>query len=477
MPIIPCKIETSAMSLNTAATDTALAAPARSLSSTANDLRVASRGILRLIILVLIFNMLSAAIFMHRVNRPIYDDQYNIIDVHMYATEGVSANTIRANRTPPGPTSFVWMAGAVRLLGGEELRDARIGAFVSWLLLATVILVGARYSGFPNLWYGALLASLVFPHSVEAMALVLTEGPALLLAVLGSLAWVEFVSRPRVTAGVLLLGIAGGLFIGLAVTARQYFLALLPAAMILAVRQSRTRSLEDGRRWYSGVIFSLAVAVLPVLLLALIWRGFSSPGMATGTSYPMWKARIGLNFWRPIIAAFYAAFYLLPLTFPALLDVKRNHRWRAITAALIGGATAGYFADSILQWGPLRTVVHFLGRGATGQSVIFGLIAVVTIYNAIAVVLVLWNKRSAIISCPPAVFALLTIIFFVAEQFGVGGNIPLYDRYLLQMAPFLGLVAFSIFPRLTRGQVLTLIFLSLVSQIMLWRYASAAYVS
>lgn len=455
------------------ADDVSLATP-RSPGLTAQDSRSASNRIWLLIIVVFAFNVISAVLFMRLINRPIYDDPYNILDVHTYATQGVSASTIRANRNPPGPTSFVWMAGAVRLLGGEELRDARIGAFVSWILLVAAISIGARYTSFPQLWYGALLTTLVFPHSVEAAALVLTEGPALFFAILGALAWVEFISRPTATPVVLLLGIAGGLSMGVAVTCRQYFLALLPAAMIVAVQQARTRSLKDSGRWYVGVISSLAVAALPVLLLTMIWKGLSSPGMATGTSYPMWKARIGFGLSRPIIAAFYAAFYVLPLTFPAMLHEKPVHRWRAIGAALVGGAAAGYFTPLILQPGPLRTVVHALARGTAGQSVLFGLIAAVTIYNAIAAALLAWDKRSAVFSCPPAVFGLLTVIFFVAEQFGVGGNIPLYDRYLLQLAPFLGLIAFSLFPQLTRARASALVFLSLVSHVMLWRLASGA---
>jgi len=459
------------------ATETASAVPAgyRPLRSTPDDLRSISKGTRSLIVSILFFNVLSAVLFMLLVSRPVYDDQFNIIDVHTYATQGVSAATIRSNRTPPGPTGFAWMAATVRLLGGEELRDARIGAFISWILLAVVILFCAPYTRFPNLWYGALLASLVFPHSVEAMALVLTEGPALFFAILGALAWIEFVSRSKVTPAILLLGIVGGLLMGLAVTARQYFLALLPAAIVVARQEAHTRSLKRDRIWCAGLVASLAAAALPVLLLVIIWKGFSSPGMATGTSYPMWKARVGFDLWRPIVAAFYAAFYLLPLTFPAMSYLKIANRWRAAMAALVAGGAAGCFNGSILQWGPLRTVVLAVGRGSAGRAVVFGLVAAATIYNTIAVALLLWEKRSTIVSCAPAVFALLAVAFFVAEQVGVGGNIPLYDRYLLQIAPFLGIIAFSVFPRLTRTQVIAVIFLSLVSHIMLWRYASTTH--
>ena len=71
-------------------------------------------------------------------------------------------------------------------------------------------------------------------------------------------------------------------------------------------------------------------------------------------------------------------------------------------------------------------------------------------------------------------FALLMIFFFVAEQFGVGGNLFLYERYMLQLAPFFGLVAFSLLPRITYPRLLVLAAMFAVSHIMLWRYAFGA---
>ena len=95
--------------------------------------------------------------------------------------------------------------------------------------------------------------------------------------------------------------------------------------------------------------------------------------------------------------------------------------------------------------------------------------ATVTIYNGIASGLLLWEQQAVVLSYPP--MALLTVVFFIVEQFGVGGNIPLYDRYLLQLAPFLGIIAFALLPRLTYARLLALASLSIVSYVMLWRYA------
>ncbi len=187
-----------------------------------------SARISRFIIVLFAANVISAVLFIGLVNRPAYDDPYNIFDVHNYATRGLSVGTLLSQRNPPGPTSFLWMAAGVRFLGGDELRDARIANLMSWLLLGAGVLIGAKYSSSPQLWYGALLVLLVFPHTLEATATILTEGPALLFAVAGILAWIEFASRPSITPRLFALGMLGGILMGLAVTCRQYYLALLP---------------------------------------------------------------------------------------------------------------------------------------------------------------------------------------------------------------------------------------------------------
>jgi hypothetical protein len=248
-------------------------------------------------------------------------------------------------------------------------------------------------------------------------------------------------------------------------------LALLPAAALFALFQSWRRGFKEELFGSVGMILSLIAASAPVILLIMVWRGISSPGMATGTSYNIWKAGVGLNAFRPIVATFYSCFYLVPLTFPILRLVRPAARWPALLVALLGGVLAGYLGPSLLQPGPLNTLVRAASRLPAGEFILFGLIATLTIYNAIAIGLLLWEKRDVVLSCPPLVFALLAVLFFIGEQLGVGGNLPLYDRYLLQFAPFLGIIGFSLAPRLTSARLLALAALSAVSHVMLWRYA------
>jgi hypothetical protein len=424
----------------------------------------------RLTVILFVLNIVSASLFIISFNRMVYDDAYNLVDVHRYVTSGVSVDTIKAHVNPAGPFSYIWMAMAARIFPENELRSARAAVLLSWLLIGIVILVGAHHTRFAAFWYSAFFVTLAFPHAVSATALVLTEGPALLFAMLGSLLWIEFLSRPTFNLNQEPLGIAAGLSVGLAITSRQYYLALLPAAVVFVVYLWRRCPPEARAAWILPTTLSLTAAALPVLLLLFLWKGLSSPGMVSGSSYANWRATVGMNFHRPIIAAFYVALYFLPLTFPAMLLLRPKQRWRALLIAALGGLGAVHFMPTLLQPGPFNSLIEALSRIPRGQSLLFGIIVTVTIYNFIAVTVLLWEKRTTLLSHPPVSFSILVILLFIAEQVGIQGNIPFYDRYVIQVAPFLGIIAFGLLPELHSTRVVILGAMSMLGHGMLWRY-------
>ena len=423
----------------------------------------------RIVTVIFVLNIVSALLFINFVSRPVYDDAYNIVDVHNYAANGVSVDSLLAQKRPPGPTAFIWMAAGVRLLRGDELKDARIAALASWILLVLAVLVGAKLSRCQELWYSALVTLLVFPHAVMTTATVLTEGPALLFAALGALAWLAFASAGDSLA----LGIFGGLSMGIAVTCRQYYLALLLAAGGFAFLHWKKQPSKENLELLKKVLLSLVVACLPVIVVVLIWHGISCPNSASASSSNnVWKATIGLNITRPLVAAFYVAVYFVPFTFPAIFRVKQAQRRIVLLIAVVAGIVISHFSSLLLQPGPLKSVVGIASRlHSTAGKVLFAIICIVTIYNAAATYLLAWDLRETLFQCAPAVFSLLLVAFFVAEQIGVGGNLPFYDRYALQVAPFMGLIAFALLPQLTAARMVVLGSLSVFSHFMLWRYA------
>jgi hypothetical protein len=430
-----------------------------------------ARPYLKLVIIAFALNVISAALFIGLVNRPVYDDKFNFRDVEIYAHHGLSVASVLSQRNPPGPTSFLWMAAGVRLFGGGELHDARIANLISWVLLFVGILAGAHYGSFPQIWYAALLAALIFPHTVMTAATTLTEGPALFFAMLGALIWIDSASRPTVTASSLSLQTLAGFSMGIAVSCRQYYLALFPAAALFALLQLRSKETKQKHLRLLGTILSLSVALVPVILLIGVWRGVTSPGTAAGVTSAEWKSYAAWNLFRPIVAAFYSCFYLIPLTFPGIWRVRPRARWLAFLAAAIAGILAACLEPWLLQPGPLRAVISMGARLPMGDFVLLGSITALTVYNAVVIGLLLWDRRDTVLSCPPLIFAVLTVVFFIVEQLGVGGNVPFYDRYVLQIAPFLGIIAFSLIPRLGFARLLTLAAINVLAHVMLWSHA------
>jgi hypothetical protein len=258
---------------------------------------------------------------------------------------------------------------------------------------------------------------------------------------------------------------------GIAISCRQYYLALFPAAALFRLFRSSGQGSKQKFHGLLGTVLSLAVASVPIILLIVVWGGITSPGTATGESSPDWNAYADLNLFRPVVAAFYSCFYLVPLTFPAVWRVRPRSRWLALLVASIAGIVAGCLGPSLLQPGPILAFVSMGSRWPAGKFILLACIAALTAYNAIVIGLLLWENRQSALSRPPVIFASLTVLFFIVEQLGVGGNVAFYDRYLLQIAPFLGIIAVSLTPRLGFARLLSLAAINLVGHVMLWSHA------
>src|SRR5207245_9044693 len=97
------------------------------------------------------------------------------------------------------------------------------------------------------------------------------------------------------------------------------FIAAIGLVLYLHLGQKR----ELGLPWMIHRFMLLACGAVPVLLLILAWRGVSSPGIASVTSYNMaYRAGAGLNLTRPIIHPLVFAIYLVPVTFSLVLRLK-----------------------------------------------------------------------------------------------------------------------------------------------------------
>lgn len=414
-------------------------------------------------------NALSALLFIILVNDPVFDDPLNSRDANRYATEAISVNSIERHVNQPGPGSFIWMALPARIFG-PELMVFRLAVLLSWLCLACSVFLFVRLSRSDDYLYGALLAPLIFPHAGTAAATVLTEGPSLFFAVTGALLWNFSSMTQKVTWNRAMLCGIGGLSIGIAIFSRQYFLSLLPAmgvsAFLHAYKFRPARPL-----WWASVVMSALLAVLPILGLFLIWEGLTSPAMAGGTAYAGFTAKMGLNLSGPGIALFYLALYLVPFTFPALFRLhSREHLGSAIISAF---ATMTYFFvdPQILQPGPLDMFTRSFGNFFFSPRTVLAGIVFLVAYNFCAVTIVSSQRWNSLVSNRYVTFSILFLLFFLIEQIGVGGDTQFFERYMLQAAPFIGIFSFFLFSKLDIWRFFLMIGMSILSHLMLWRYA------
>jgi len=104
------------------------------------------------------------------------------------------------------------------------------------------------------------------------------RGPSLLFAVLGALAWTEFATRPKVTPGTLMLGLAGACRWALPSPAVNIISRCCLQRRCSALYQFREHGHASRERtmWSLTAIASLVLAAVPVLLLVLVWKAFPS---------------------------------------------------------------------------------------------------------------------------------------------------------------------------------------------------------
>lgn len=435
---------------------------------TANQMTNNKFKYLYLLIFLGAVSVFSSLCFINTVSTPVFDDTFNIIDVQRYVAEGVSSETIRQHVNSPGPTSYLWIGIAAKQLG-NSLSAYRIGALISWVLLITIACFLAIKCKEREWILVSAITALTFPHATMSMSLVLTEGPALMFACTGSWLWINAYSKNRPGWSQAISILTGGLLMGLSVTARQYYLALLPSMVLFAFFHHRENEWQDKRKIIITIL-SIMLATAPCAYLFSIWGGASSPGMSSGASYSGIQAGIGLSISRPVIVLFYITVYFLPYTTGLWLREKTRLSKGTFLFILIGALAIGYFGPTLLQEGPLNTIMAGLGTVLPYlDRIALTIIGGLSLYNAALMIRLITQQRTQLFASPPFLFSLLFLMFFIAENIAVGGNINFYERYVLQVAPFIGIIAYSITKRISRAYIVMLGLLFLSSNGMLWR--------
>ena len=396
--------------------------------------------------------VVSALLFMVVVPRPVFDDASNLQDVNHYSQDGVTMETIKHQVNPAGPFSYVWIGLNGKLMGGT-LWAFRLVNALSFISLGGILLwYGMRYS----VILMSICTLLVNPYLPLASATILTEVPSLLALTLGVLLWLEgladiFADRgEHIGTGSLRIAkcIFGGMLLGIAITGRQYYLAILPSMAITFVIYWRRETNGFRTLGEVAVLISAAIAVLPIFALFVLWGGLTPPNTQTNISYSNFTATIGVNLVRPVTALLLIGIYFLPV-----LALQRDVSVRVLCSVTPKAAIMAVLITILIPQDYLWCIpgttnvcgpIGGLHRLAFARSPYLALTynAIVSFFGSSGLFLLkraIWSECTSITQIAVAPFGLSFLTFFVVEQFFVGGTIPFYERYILQIAPFMGM--------------------------------------
>jgi len=170
--------------------------------------------------------------------------------------------------------------------------------------------------------------------------------------------------------------------------------------------------------------------------------------MHQNISYSNYTAAIGINLLRPINAVLYIGIYMLPVLVFQPNSGIRVPRILVLLALVMAGLLAISVPEGNLwcgpesdaSCGPIKWLYDILSaRSANLARAYNGIGASAGCAGLFLLIRAIWSDRAAIIETPGVVLALAFLAFFLVEQLFVGGNIPFYERYILQIAPMLGL--------------------------------------
>lgn len=412
----------------------------------------------RFALVFLALQFAAAAVFLWTYRDHSQDEAAGLRDIARYAERGVDRASLAEHVNAAGPLAFIVMAGAGRLVGDLHLGGrltSLLGALVACALLYGIV----RRSGAPPpVALSAAALYFVNPYAPLAAASLLTESFAIALLLGGLALWMHAIGRAQPLRWDWRLWLSG-LLIGAAVLARQYYLAVCCGVWLATlITDLRGRSVPPApSRIARHLAFGL-VLLCPAALLVGVWGDLTPPLLRAGQSQPGWTAGIGLAPERPLAAIVAIGIYALPLA--ALVWERDLVGWRAVVAAVaLAVATALAFGPGAVLCatsepvlcGPVDGV--FRHAAARGWGTAFYVAVAATAFLA-CFVAVAHLRRGAAPLEPVRLAAALSVAVFVAEQALVGGNIPFYERYVLQIWPLLILgVGWTCLPQRPAGRL------------------------
>ncbi|MFN8346804.1 MAG: hypothetical protein U0X91_17520 [Spirosomataceae bacterium] len=264
-----------------------------------------------------------------------------------------------------------------------------------------------------------------------------------------------------------------GLSMGIALISRLYYICIIPCLVFCLFYIYRNDKFS--RNLIIKISLPLLLSVAPLFVFYTIWGSLTPPLFNKGEVFRNSKIYLGLNLLRPLSALCYVGIYCFPFfaVFNPSLLIKKWPFWP------IAGTVGFFITRNVYLWRLER--VH-TGTGLIDAIVtssyklndsIGSLTYFVSVSIAIMGVLLLINKFISSLREKEAIldiFSYTLVLLFIVQQTFVSGQTPFYDRYLIQIAPFLGLITFDKKIKFDYRLLSLVIIYLIIGQFILWRF-------
>jgi hypothetical protein len=374
-------------------------------------------------------------VFQH---KAIYDEDFHLIEIQNFFKNGLNSQSLSQYATESGIFAH-FIASRFIYLIPNALLAARLSSFLFLSVFSWFFLFKVKEN---QAYYFAFLFFISNYISFHLGAIFLTETTAFCLAFISIYNLGKYLENPKIA-----FALISSICLGLAMISRFYLMALYPTILCFILIKAIFEKKSKGEILVSLFVFSSSIIFLAILVFQ--WEGITPP--AFKIRYPEFDSGVGFGIIRPIISLLYVGIFALPIIVLSQ-RFKIKSYFKEILISIIITVIIYIYIPNLWDTSGIPNhstgIVDFVLDAVRSISPIVYHIANF-FFQFLGVMGLLIISKSIFekfdFKSNKLLFSLLFMFFYTLEQAFVSGNVAYYERYLLLVYPFLGIIIFETF--------------------------------
>jgi hypothetical protein len=387
------------------------------------------------LLFLIVFLILTSFIAFNNLS-VVFDENEHLRDIKLYQFNDFSVTIFGKHSNAPGFGVHFLMGYLGKLLQSNNIIVYRSVVFISLLVLSIFGFIYNKRTGENSFIALSSLFLICNPYSFLCSASIMTE----------------FISIAFVLPSVIILAYCQtklpiklilAFCIGLGIISRLYFIAAIPALFFMF-------NFDVYKYFYiKSIVLQVlffSILCLPIFFLLYSWGGISPPMQIRSGDI----TNIGISPVKPFICVCYIGYYV---SFLFLSNVRKTNIYILAIAIFVTicihqlQINVWNYSDKQISTGIIYKAINYFSNAYIKNAVsslllTYSLYWGITFFKKAIFNLLVFSKDSFYI------FSVFFLIFFVFEQFLIGGTIPFYERYLLVVSIFYGYVTIKCLPSL-----------------------------